>query len=108
MIILHITDPRTWKTALEVGEYAGDTLKSDGFIHCCLPEQTEQVLKDWFSGVTNLLVVEIDTDRLISKLVLENLEGQDEKFPHIYGPINLDAVINVRQADLKKQEGSMK
>jgi uncharacterized protein (DUF952 family) len=99
MIILHITDPKTWRSALEAGEYTGDSLKKEGFIHCCMPEQKDQVLKNWFAGVANLLLVEIDTDRLSSKLVFENLEAGDEKFPHIYGPINLDAVINVCEID---------
>lgn len=96
MIILHITDQTTWKTALENGEFIGDSLKTDGFIHCCLPEQTEQVLINWFSDAADLLLVVIDTDRLGSKLVFENLESGEEQFPHIYGPINLDAVVGVR------------
>lgn len=96
MIILHITDQITWKAALETGEYSGDSLKTDGFIHCCLSDQTEQVLRNWFSEAADLLLIEIDADRLVSKLVFENLKAGEEQFPHIYGPINLDAVVRVR------------
>ena len=107
MIILHITDQRAWQNALEAGEYLGDSLDHDGFIHCCLAAQTEQVLEQWFSGRSNLLVLEIDSNRLAPEVIFENLESGDEKFPHIYGPINLDAVIHVQEIH-SIQKGNLK
>jgi uncharacterized protein (DUF952 family) len=96
MEILHITDQETWLSARKAGSYEADTLHSDGFIHCCLPDQLDGVLKKWFSGVDDLLVLEIETDLLEARLVYENLEGGSEKFPHIYGPIPITAVVNTR------------
>ncbi|MDK2982020.1 MAG: hypothetical protein PWQ55_2367 [Chloroflexota bacterium] len=97
MIILHITNKKTWAEAREAGIYRGDTLDKDGFIHCCQPAQVDQVLKQWFPDATDLLVLEVETDALQAELVYENLEGGQELFPHIYGALNLEAVVNVRE-----------
>jgi uncharacterized protein (DUF952 family) len=94
MKILHITHRDTWVKAEREGLYSADTLEDIGFIHCCLPEQVEAVLTCWFKDSLDLVMLEIDTDRLRSRLVYENLEGGTDKFPHVYGPINLDAITN--------------
>lgn len=96
MKILHITQPQVWKDAQSKGIYKADTLKSDGYIHCCLPDQLDGVLQQWFQGAAGLVILEVDTDKLSDKVVYENLEGGAEKFPHIYGPIPLEAVITVK------------
>lgn len=92
MKILHITDKNTWTSAQKEGIYQADTLDNEGFIHCCLPAQLEGVLEQWFSGVEDLVILEIDPDKINTDVVYENLEGGKEKFPHIYGPIPLVAI----------------
>jgi len=57
----------------------------------------DQVLTDWFKDTMDLLILEIDTDALQAELVHENLEGGKELFPHIYGPLNLEAVVTARE-----------
>lgn len=96
MIIVHITNQKTWDSALEKEIYQADTLESQGFIHCCQPDQVNGVLENWFQGVDHLMLLEIDTDKIAAKIVYENLEGGEELFPHIYGAINLDAVIGTK------------
>ncbi|MDO9545593.1 MAG: DUF952 domain-containing protein [Pelolinea sp.] len=93
MHIFHITEKNAWQAAKKNPEYLGDTFSTDGFIHCCLLEQVEGVLKNWFDGKDNLILLEIDTEILLAPIKNENLEGGVELFPHIYGPINIDAVI---------------
>ena len=97
MHIFHITDQSTWQEAKLGTLYEGDTLSIDGFIHCCLFEQIEGVLINWFKGKRDLVILEIDPEILLSPIRYENLEGDLEAFPHVYGPINLDAVVNKRQ-----------
>ena len=84
--------------------YFGDTLKRQDFIHCCLPQQVDDVLKNWFPGREDLVFLEIDTDKLASRLVFENLEGGEEKFPHIYGPINPEEIISIYPFGKYKEE----
>ena len=96
MHIFHITDQSTWQDAKHGSFYQGDTLSIDGFIHCCLFEQIEGVLINWFKGKRDLVILEIDPEILLSPIRYENFEGGLEAFPHVYGPINLDAVVNKR------------
>jgi len=94
MIIIHIIDSDTWIKNKDNSLYFGDTLKTQGFIHCCLPEQVDDVLENWFSERDDLIFLEIDSDKLAARLELENSDGGEEKFPHIYGPIEHDAIIS--------------
>jgi len=94
MHIFHITERSTWQEAKHTLFYEGGTLSTDGFIHCCSFEQIEDVLLNWFKGKRDIVILEIDPKILLSPVKYENLEGGQEMFPHIYGPINLDAVIN--------------
>lgn len=98
MNIFHIIEQSTWQEAKHNTFYEGDTLSVDGFIHCCLFEQIEDVLLNWFKGKHDVVILEIDPEILLSPVKYENLEGGLEMFPHVYGPINLDAVINEKSA----------
>jgi uncharacterized protein (DUF952 family) len=44
-----------------------------------------------------LVVLEIDTDRIDADVRVENLDGGEELFPHIYGAVPVAAVVAVRQ-----------
>lgn len=98
MHIFHITEQSAWRKAKHNTFYEGDTLSVDGFIHCCFFEQIEDVLLNWFKGKHDVVILEIDPEILLSPVKYENLEGGLEMFPHVYGPINLDAVINEKLA----------
>ncbi len=97
MNIIHITDNKTWDEAQEKGIYEPDALSDIDFIHCCLADQVQAVLAKWFKDSADLVALEIDPARLSSEVVYENLEGGRELFPHVYGPINLDAVLSCRK-----------
>lgn len=93
--ILHITTPAAWERALSAGAYTTPTLASEGFIHCSEPRQVARVANARFRGRTGLVLLEIDPARVGNEIKYENLEGGAELFPHIYGPLNLDAVTRV-------------
>ncbi len=95
MIIYHITPLNTWREALEFGSYSADSLEKDGFIHCCTKDQTDEILKTWFQGESDLVLLEIDQTLLSAEVKYEDSHGSGELFPHIYGPLNLDAVMRV-------------
>lgn len=102
-IILHITSRRDWEGAQAAGSYRADTLASEGFIHCSTPEQAIPVANLVFRGRPDLVLLCIDPGRVAAEIRYENLEGGEESFPHVYGPLNLDAVIQV--FDLPPGEG---
>jgi uncharacterized protein (DUF952 family) len=94
-VIYHVTTAAEWKAAQERGVYEAASLRAEGFIHCSEEHQVAGVLGRYFSGQDNLLKLIIDTSRLTSRYVQEWSPSIRDTFPHIYGPINLDAVIEV-------------
>ena len=100
--ILHIAFVDQWEAARTAGCYRWSTRgKSldDGatFIHASRPEQVAMVANFVYADVDEpLCLLVIDTTRLVSALCDEDLEGTGMTFPHIYGPLNLDAVVDVR------------
>lgn len=94
-IIYHITTAAEWAAAREAGEYRSPSLQAEGFIHCSADdEQVAGVLQRYFSKKKDLVKLVIDTDKLSSHYVYEWSPSTAATFPHIYGPINLDAVID--------------
>lgn len=94
-IIYHVTPAAEWQVAKEKGFYEHPSLTAEGFIHCSQEHQVAGVLERYFAGQTNLLRLNIDTDKLSSKFVFDWSPSTADTFPHVYGPINLDAVIAV-------------
>ena len=78
-----------------MGEYRvstrGATLDEVGFIHAATQEQVDGVQARYYADAGDLVLLTIDTDRLTSPWRFDSVGEQE--FPHIYGPLNLDAVV---------------
>lgn len=100
MRIFHLTTPDVWAAAQRSGSYTvstrGRTLEQEGFIHCSEEHQVEGVRALWFADLDEALLLEIDTDRLTAPWRSEQINGADQPYPHVYGPLDLDAVVGVR------------
>lgn len=94
-IIYHITTDSTWNNAREIGVYTVPSLKEEGFIHCSQQNQLADVKQRYFEGRKDLLLLSIDTDKLKSPFIFEWSPSVQDTFPHVYGPINVDAVVEV-------------
>lgn len=103
-IVYHITRQQDWESALESGAYQSPTLAKDGFIHCSTDTQVLRVANTFYRGQTDLVLLVIDTDKLAVPIKFEApinpQTGQPEPeiqelFPHVYGAINLGAVIKM-------------
>ena len=98
--IFHVTRADDWRAAQAGGTYRNSTrdktLDEEGFIHCSYAHQVAHVVATYFRDVDGLLVLVIDPQRVNSEIRVESAGG-DECFPHIYGPLNLDAVIEARE-----------
>lgn len=94
-IIYHITEDEQWQDAQINGKYLPKQFISDGFIHCSYKHQLIKVANRFFKGQNNLIILAIDSQRIASKIVTENLEGGTELFPHIYGELPLSVILNV-------------
>lgn len=93
--IYHITTKSEWQFAQQQGFYEAASLPIEGFIHCSKATQVAGVLERYYKGKTDLLKLVIDTGKLTNTLLYELAPSVNEDFPHIYGSINLDAVIDV-------------
>ena len=97
--IFHITTDADWARAQAEGAYSASTreltLAQVGFVHCAFEEQVAGVANSFFRGVAKLVVLRISIDKLNAEVRYEDLEGGNVLFPHVYGPLNLDAVVAV-------------
>ena len=96
-VIYHIATASEWNDAMQKGAYESSALKEEGFIHCSEERQIPDVLKRFYSNKTDLVKLSIETDKLTSQLIYDWSNAIEDTFPHIYGPINLDAVVNVEK-----------
>ena len=93
MPLYHITTRSEAVAAEQSGEYIPTAFAADGFIHCSHARQVVWVANQRFRGRQDLVLLEIDPARLSCPVVEENLEGGEELFPHIYGPLPFSAVV---------------
>lgn len=93
MFIYHIVLPEIWM-AIDNDLYEAASLETEGFIHCSFAEQLDGVIARYYSDKSNLVILEIDPERLMSRMIKEP-STNSEIYPHIYGPINRDAIVRV-------------
>jgi uncharacterized protein (DUF952 family) len=93
--IYHITSLSWWEAAKKAGQLSSPRFDEEGYIHCATEQQIEGVLERYFRGQTDLVRLTIDKAKVKPPLVYELAGKLNEVFPHIHGPINLDAVVAV-------------
>ena len=102
-MIYHITSRSAWSEARDRGDYRAESLDTEGFIHCSTEQQVIPVAHQYYAGQSGLLLLVIEPALLEPDLKWEPpAEGapppgvpEGDLFPHIYGPINLDAIVKV-------------
>jgi uncharacterized protein (DUF952 family) len=99
--VYHIASREAWEAALAAGEYRPPSVEAQGFVHCSTREQVVSTANRFYARQEGLVLLCIDVSRLEAPLRYEppdmpGHEGRDgELFPHLYGPMNLDAVTRV-------------
>ena len=91
--IVHICSQPDWQSAQTAGEYRAASLPTEGFIHCSRPEQALDTANRYYAGQQGLLLLWINPATLRAELHWESSHG--EVYPHLYGPLNLEAVSQV-------------
>ena len=101
--LLHITERAEWDRARAAGTYTmstrGKTLEEVGFIHCSYAHQVRAVARMLYGDAPapgELVLLVIDPARLDVPVRVEEVAPGGERFPHVYGPLPLDAVAEVR------------
>lgn len=104
-MIYHISTASEWQHAQTEGAYRAPSLDSEGFIHCSTAAQVVPVANFLYKGQTDLVLLCIEPDQLTAEVKWEPpahpnpddpVPTEDaELFPHVYGPINTQAVTAV-------------
>ena len=92
-VLLHITPREDWERAERDGSYRAASLETEGFIHCSTPAQVVGTASRFYQGQAGLVLLVIDAEKLQAEVRYEAADGQ--MFPHLYGPLNRDAVLDV-------------
>jgi uncharacterized protein (DUF952 family) len=95
--IYRITTKTVWKDAQAAGVFSDASLSSEGFIHFSYEHQVARTVERFYKDQMDLVVLTIDTKKLTAPLVEEDTSGHG-MFPHLYGPLNLDAVVEIRES----------
>jgi uncharacterized protein (DUF952 family) len=69
------------------------TLAEEGFVHCSFAEQLPSTAARFFGDLEEVVVLRIDPAKVAAPVVTEDLYGSGEDFPHVYGPIDVGAVV---------------
>jgi uncharacterized protein (DUF952 family) len=105
-VILHLLPERVWREVEDARTYLPEAYDDDGFVHCSPDEDVMlAVANAFYAGEDDELVVwDLDESRLTSEVRWEAPDHgpppgapADTRFPHVYGPIELDAVVAVRR-----------
>jgi len=93
--LYHITSAREADEAERSGTYVPAAFGREGFIHCSYAHQVLATANRIFRGRQDLVLLEIDATKVACDVVEENLEGGAQLFPHIYGHLEMSAVVRV-------------
>ena len=94
-MIYHVVTNEKWQQALMQGLYTPASVLNEGFIHASSKEQVKGVLERYYAGQTGLLLLHIDETKLLVPLKFELSPTVNELFPHIFGALQMDVVVEV-------------
>ncbi len=105
-MIYHLATRKDWNDALEQGAYTATSLEAEGFIHCSTVDQILTVANAFYLDAVEPLLLGIDEEACTAQVRWEppahpsaySTPGELDaagRFPHLYGPLNPDAVVEV-------------
>lgn len=114
-MIYHLTSSESWQEAQQRGTYRAESLDTEGFIHCSTETQILPVANAYYKDQSGLILFKIDPFLLSAELRWEPPSGgspppgvpKGDLFPHVYGPIDLNAIVKVYELE-SNPDGSHK
>lgn len=91
-MIFHLAARGQWQSD---ESYRPASLIDEGFIHCSTASQLVGVANDRYAGRQDLLLVTIDPNASSAPVVFEDCYETGQRFPHLYGPLDTEAVVSV-------------
>ena len=84
-----------YEAAVAAGYHRPDDVDTSGFIHACPAEQLTRVANKYYADKRDVRLLYVDPRRVKAEIRWEPATGG--LYPHIYGPLNLDAVVRIRR-----------
>lgn len=95
-MIYHIATQEDFSEAIQNGVYFCESLEAEGFIHCSTRDQILPTANRYYRERSDLVLLLINEDELNAPLKYESpLYPTNEKFPHLYGPLEMEAIKQV-------------
>lgn len=96
-MIFHMAPMADWM-ARTTADYHVASLESEGFIHFTRePERVEEAAERYYASVPPpMALLVVDLSRVGPEV---RWEGHPHLYPHVYGPLNMDAVRDVRRME---------
>ncbi len=95
MLILNCMKKSTWESVRTQAHFGHPSLESEGFIHCSTANLFWRVAPRFRNETDELVLLCIDTEKLESEVRFEDGDNVGRFYPHVYGQINTNAVVNV-------------
>ena len=92
--LFHIAEPADWKPSAPL--YRAPSLDAEGFIHLSTADQVRPTTARHYAGRTDLLLLVIDPEQVNGSAIRWEAAPHGESFPHLYGPLPVTAVTEVR------------
>jgi len=97
-LIYILCAPQAYEAALELGRYESESLPTEGFIHASPANQLTRVANKYYRHYPSLQLLTVEADKITAPVKWEAISNGD-LYPHIYGPLNMDAVSNVQTVE---------
>jgi uncharacterized protein (DUF952 family) len=94
-MILHTLKKSDWERCKDDKSYGRYSLDKCGFIHCSDVKDVVEVANSHFLGIKEVVLLCIDPSKVKAPVKWEDFKNCGVKFPHIYGELNLDAIVEV-------------
>lgn len=97
--IYHLALRDEWLDAVDSdGTYRrstlGRSLEEEGFIHCSFAQQVQGIADLVYRGRSDVVLLVVNRAALQAEVRVENCGTSGDAYPHVYGPLPVDAVVD--------------
>jgi uncharacterized protein (DUF952 family) len=103
--IFHFISESDLLTHLSPTDFSLPSLESEGFIHCSTLGQVVDVANFLAPYDEEMQLLEIDTSKVKPEVRFEDAMKDGRLFPHIYGPLNRDAIVAIHHLEWDGEDG---
>lgn len=94
--LYHLMTRVGWEVVRDAAAIEPESLRIEGFVHCSWGHQVSGTVVKHFADEPGVLALRIDPRRLGDlELIEEDSYGSGQEFPHLYGPLPVDAIVEV-------------